>query len=132
MKVVELISNNHETAYREQVDVLSAWWKINILSPNIKTKKVVRLYNCTDCQSHHCRKGLPFLCRLKKVGFPPPGATTFYGSTIKSLMKHDVLERPSTSSKTPPTLVSLHPLTIQPDVQMYPLPGCNKASSPKL
>ncbi|KAK3539268.1 hypothetical protein QTP86_032718, partial [Hemibagrus guttatus] len=68
--VVGLIRKNDESAYREEVQQLTAWCKANNLSLNVRK----------------AQKSLYFLRRLRKAHLPPPILTTFYRGTIESIL----------------------------------------------
>ncbi|KAK3565425.1 hypothetical protein QTP86_008245 [Hemibagrus guttatus] len=103
--VVGLISKNHESAYREEVQRLKAWCKDNNLSLNIdKTKEMV--VDFRRAQSDHsplnihgsnmeiviitiskkAQQRLYFLRSLRKAHLPPPILTMFYRGTIESVL----------------------------------------------
>ncbi|KAK3557133.1 hypothetical protein QTP70_024738, partial [Hemibagrus guttatus] len=113
MTVVALISKNDESAYREEVQCLTAWCKANSLSLNVdKTKEMVVDHSPlfingspveiiqntkffaenftwslnTTSISKKAQQCLYFLRRLRKAHLPPPILTIFYIGTIESIL----------------------------------------------
>ncbi|KAK3559815.1 hypothetical protein QTP86_020990, partial [Hemibagrus guttatus] len=96
--VVGLISKNDESAYREEVQRLTAWCKASSLSLNVdKTKEMVVDFRRAQTEnftwslkttsiSKKAQQHLYFLQRLRKAHLPPPILTMFYRGTIKSVL----------------------------------------------
>ncbi|KAK3564937.1 hypothetical protein QTP86_031065 [Hemibagrus guttatus] len=97
--MVGLISKNDESAYREEVQRLTAWCKANNLSLNVeKTKemstKFLGVHLAEDLTwslntssiTKKAQQRLYFLQRLRKAHLPPPILTTFYRGTIESIL----------------------------------------------
>ncbi|KAK3538420.1 hypothetical protein QTP86_001767 [Hemibagrus guttatus] len=97
MTMVGLISKNDESAYREEVQHLTAWCKANSLSLNVdKTKEMVVDFRRAQTESlswslnitsitKKAQERLYFLWRLRKAYLPPPILTMFYRGTIESV-----------------------------------------------
>ncbi len=74
--VIGLITDNDETAYREEVSTLTKWCQENHLSLNIdKTKVLKKAY-----------QRLFFLRRLRKFGTSPSILRSFYSCTVESIL----------------------------------------------
>ncbi|KAK3535472.1 hypothetical protein QTP70_016893, partial [Hemibagrus guttatus] len=97
--MVGLISKKDESAYREEVQRLTAWCKANNLSLNVeKTKemstKFLGVHLAEDLTwslntssiTKKAQQRLYFLQRLRKAHLPPPILTTFYRGTIESIL----------------------------------------------
>ncbi|KAK3569758.1 hypothetical protein QTP86_004075 [Hemibagrus guttatus] len=96
--VVGLISKNDESAYREEVQRLTARCKANNLSLNVeKTKEMSTKFGVhlaedltwslnTSSITKKAQQRLHFLRRLRKAHLPPLILTTFYRGTIESIL----------------------------------------------
>ncbi|KAK3508028.1 hypothetical protein QTP70_010635 [Hemibagrus guttatus] len=91
--VVGLISKNDKSAYREEVQRLTAWCKANNLSLNVeKMKEMVVEHRDftwslnTSSITKKAQQHLYFLRRLRKAHLPPLILTTFYRGTIESVL----------------------------------------------
>ncbi|KAI5627505.1 gastrula zinc finger protein XlCGF28.1-like [Silurus asotus] len=82
--VVGLISKNDKSAYREEVQRLTAWCGANNLSLNVdKTKEMVVDFSSITKKA---QQRLYFLRRLRKAHLPPPILSMFYRGTIESIL----------------------------------------------
>ena len=77
-----LITDNNETAYREEVKDLAVWYQYNNLSLNlIKTKEMIVNY-----RKRRAEQRLFPLRRLKRFGMGPQILKKFYSCTVESTM----------------------------------------------
>ncbi|KAI4883582.1 hypothetical protein NFI96_033202, partial [Prochilodus magdalenae] len=108
--VVGLITKNNETAYREEVQRLTDWWRTNNLSLNVdKTKEMVVDFRRstkflgvhiienltwslnTSSIAKKAQQRLYFLLRLRKAHLPPPILTMFLRGTVESILSSCII-----------------------------------------
>ncbi|KAK3540961.1 hypothetical protein QTP86_007365 [Hemibagrus guttatus] len=84
--VVSLNSNNNESAYREEVQRLTAWYYKSTKFLGVHLAEDLTWSLNTSSITRKAQQCLYFLRRLRKAHLPHPILTTFYKGTIESIL----------------------------------------------